>query len=333
MTACGPVPPRLRWVSSQATQASWSFVVDDRARGAELLVDGRARDYECNRAGRTLRCELHGLFPGGHTVELRLPGAILRRSVVVGRDWPTWPALVRVRSPDDAREAAEAGADAVVADGTVGMVDLQDIAEAAHARGARLLVQGDARAVDLAGADGVIGAGLPAELKERFPEAMTLAIDERGSATLGDGSRPSVLLDPAGRSFPEALARLHDAEGLVEAHGLVAAALAHLAPHGAIVDRSAFPLLSARKRHKALRGAVVETFGSAVGRLGLLLRAGGDEVALVINGSAEVWALTPPAPNDPIDLLGSHVEHGAVTLRPGDVALLVRSPAPDRTRF
>jgi hypothetical protein len=320
------MPARLRWVSSQATQASWSFVVDDRARGAELLVDGRERQYDCNRAGRTLRCELRGLFPGGHTIELRLPGAILRRSVVVGRDWPQWPALVRVHSPEDARDAAQAGADGVVADAALGVENLQDIAEAAHAHSARLLIQGGpASLLEVAGADGLIGVAVPPDVKSRFPEAMQLAVDEAASQAIGDGA-PAV-------PPPAALDRLRGASGLVEAHGLAGAALAHLAPHGAILDRTSFPLLAARKRHHALRGATVEPFGAEPGRVGILLRAKGDEVMLVVNGSNDVWALTPAAPTDPIDLLGSHVEHGAVLVKPGDVGLLVRSPAPDRTRF
>lgn len=311
------MPARLRWVSSQATQASWSFVAEDRGRDAELLVDGRERKYDCNRAGRTWRCELHGLFPGGHTVEVRLPGAVMKRSVVVGRDWPLWPALVRVRNPDDARDAAAAGADAVVADAALGVETIQDIAEAAHAKSARLIVTGDPKLIELAGADGVLGAVIPSDLHERFPEAMQLALDANAGAALAKGVLPAV----------------QAATGLVEAEGLSGAALAHLAPHGAIVDRAAFPLLGARKRHHALRGATVEPFSAGPNHIGILLRAKGDEVALVINGSQEVWAYTPTAPTDPIDLLGSHVEHGAVMIKPGDVALLVRSPAPDRTRF
>src|SRR6185503_10483361 len=139
-SGCAAQPTRLRYLSSVATQASWSFVIDDRARAAELLVDGRTRLHDCDRAGRTLRCELRGLFPGGHTVEVRLPGAVLERSVVIGKPWPVRPALVRVRSADEAGAAAAAGADGVIADGALDPAELGEIADAAHARGARFLV-------------------------------------------------------------------------------------------------------------------------------------------------------------------------------------------------
>ena len=175
LTGCGPVAARLRYVSSQATEASWSFVVDDHARSAELLVDGRERP-DCDRAGLTVRCELRGLFPGGHTVELRLPGAVLRRSVVVGRSWPERPVLVRVRSPDEAKEASEAGADGVIADPATALTDLQEIAEAAHVRSARLFVVGDAGAIETAGADGVVGGSA-------LVSAVKNSLDGEGRAT------------------------------------------------------------------------------------------------------------------------------------------------------
>jgi hypothetical protein len=194
---------------------------------------------------------------------------------------------------------------------------IQDIAEAAHAKSARLIVSGDPRLIELAGADGVLGAAIPPELHARFPEAMQLGVDPRAGEALAKQSIDGVRM----------------AAGLVEAEGLAGAALAHLAPHGAIVDRAAFSLLAARKRHAALRSGNAEPFAVGPGRIGILLRTKGDEVAVVINGSQEVWAYTPEAPTNPIDLLGSHVEHGAVMIKPGDVALLVRSPAPDRTRF
>jgi hypothetical protein len=323
----------LRWVSSQATQASWSFVVEDRARGAELLVDGRAREYDCDRAGRTIRCELRGLFPGGHTVELRLPDASFKRSVVIGRDWPPWPALVRVRTPDDAKEAAEAGADGVIADWALGVEALQDIAEVAHAAGARMFVANangnaneSASAIELAGADGIVGASVPADLKGRFPEAMSLAVDPRASqmiTTVSSGrSEDATLLD-----------QVRSASGLVETEGLVDSALAYLGAHGAIVGRAAFPLLKPRKRHSALKDPRVEVVAGEPRRLQLLLHARGDELVLLVNLSTEPWNARVPSLADPIDLLGSHVAGGAVELKPGDAALLVRSPQPDKTRY
>jgi hypothetical protein len=317
-------PARLRWVSSQATQASWSFVVDDRARGAELLVDGRLRDHDCDRQGKQIRCELRGLFPGGHAVEVRLPGAVLKRTAVVGREWPSWPALVRARSVEDAKEAAQAGADGVVVEEALGVETLQDIAEAAHAQGVRVFVQGGASAIELAAADGVVDATVPPELKARFPEAMTLVIDTAATEAL------AALAHPANANANAK--RVANAGGLVAAHGIVEAALAYLAQNGALVDRAAFPLLQPRKRHAALRGAQVET--SVDGdHWTLLLHTRTDELTLLVNLGREPWPARPENVPAPLDLLGSAVEGGVVTVRPADVALVVRTPAPDRTRY
>ena len=38
-----------------------------------------------------IRCELRGLWPGGHTLEVRLPNAVLKRSVLIGKPWPERP--------------------------------------------------------------------------------------------------------------------------------------------------------------------------------------------------------------------------------------------------
>jgi hypothetical protein len=218
------MPARLRFVSSYATHASWSFVVDDRARGAQMLIDGRFRYTGCDRAGRTLRCELRGMFPGGHTVELRLPGAVLRRSVLIGRDWPTRPALVRVGSPDEAKAAARAGADGVIADASLGAETLGDIAEAVHTEGARLFVPADATAIETAGADGVIGGELPPDVKRLFPEARALSLDAEASKLLAAVDKGTPLPQPA---------PIYAATGLVEGRGLYAGALALLGPAGA----------------------------------------------------------------------------------------------------
>src|SRR5262245_45454552 len=91
LAGCAGHTPRLRLVSSEPTGAAWSFVIEDRGGGAELLIDGRPRTIGCMRAGVTIRCELRGMFPGGHTVEVRLAGAVLRRSVVLGSPWPARP--------------------------------------------------------------------------------------------------------------------------------------------------------------------------------------------------------------------------------------------------
>src|SRR5258708_34264379 len=113
LSGCAETGARLRFVSSYATQASWSLVVDDRARAAASWIDGRPRSDDCRRVRTQIRGELRGLWPGGHTVELRTAGALLRRSVLVGRPWPAKLALVRVRNEDEAEAAAKAGADGI----------------------------------------------------------------------------------------------------------------------------------------------------------------------------------------------------------------------------
>jgi len=161
---------RLRFVSSTATQASWSLVVDDRARGAELWIDGRLRADACDRVRTQIRCELRGIFPGGHTLELRTAGAVLRRTVLIGAPWRETLALVRVSNEDEAEAAAKAGADAVIIVGG----DWKPIVDVAHKSGIRALAVGDAGAIEWAGADGVVGGEIPPALHARFPEARAL---------------------------------------------------------------------------------------------------------------------------------------------------------------
>jgi hypothetical protein len=170
LAGCASSESRLRFVSSYATQASWSLVVDDRARGAEIWIDGRPRVDACDRIRTQVRCELRGLFPGGHTFELRTAGAVLRRSVLVGAPWREKLALVRVRNEDEAEAAAKAGADGVIIVGG----DWKPIVDVAHKAGVRALAVGDAGAIEWAGADGVVGGEIPAPLHERFPEARAL---------------------------------------------------------------------------------------------------------------------------------------------------------------
>jgi hypothetical protein len=174
---------RLRFVSSRATQASWSLVVDDRARGAELWIDGRLRDDACDRVRTQIRCELRGMFPGGHTLELRTAGAVLRRTVLIGAPWRETLALVRVTNEDEAEAAAKAGADAVIIVGG----DWKPIVDAAHKAGIRALAVGDAGAIEWAGADGVVGGEIPPALHARFPEAR--AFGWPPEATSGDEAR------------------------------------------------------------------------------------------------------------------------------------------------
>jgi len=183
VAGCASSESRLRYVSSVATQASWSLVVDDRARGAELWIDGRLRQDACDRVRTQIRCELRGLFPGGHTFELRTAGTVLRRSVLIGAPWRDKMALVRVRNEDEAEAAAKAGADGVIIVGG----DWKPIIDVAHKAGVRALVVGDAGAIEWAGADGVVGGEIPKALHDRFPE--TRALPWPPEAKTGDEAR------------------------------------------------------------------------------------------------------------------------------------------------
>jgi hypothetical protein len=300
LLACSCTPAaRLRFVSSSPTQASWAFVLEDRARAAQILIDGRTRDAGCDRQGSRVRCELRGLWPGAHTVDLRLAGARLFRSVMLGRPLPQHPALVRVWDADGARRAAEAGADGVV----IAAERADELVDAGHARGLRVIVGGapDAAVATLErhAADGVLDAAIPDELQRRFPEARALT-------------------------------------RLAEPKDAAAAALA-LLHGGAIVDEHAFPLLRARRRHAALvEGSVRERLTDGRHRA-LELRAGADAVLLLINQGEQPWQVpTEPLLSTiphPLDLLGSAPTAGGLVVAPGDAAAVIASPTPDRTRY
>ncbi len=238
---CGAMTsPRLRFVSSVATEASWSFVVDDHGRGAEFLVDGRDRDVGCDRAGQELRCELRGMFPGGHTLELRLPGAVLRRSVLIGQPWPERVVLARVRDEGELEAAARAHVDGVILIGG----DRLHLTAEAHKHSLRaLLLPEELATLNETAADGIVGAPIPADQLARFPELRSFTVDRQRSdaleAQLLRGDSPASII-AAG-------------DGLLDAQSLAGAALALGAPHGVIVNSVGFPLLEARRRHSALR--------------------------------------------------------------------------------
>ena len=206
IAGCAESGARLRFVSSMATQASWSLVVEDRAHAAEIWIDGRPRSDNCDRVRTQIRCELRGLWPGGHTVELRTAGAVLRRSVLIGHPWPGTLALVRVRSEDEAEAAARAGADGLILVGG----DWKALVDVAHKGGVRALVVGDAGAIEWAGADGVVDGAIPRPLQERFPEARALpsppeALDAAQAGRLLDGGSAIVTAD----AFPLLRERRH----------------------------------------------------------------------------------------------------------------------------
>jgi hypothetical protein len=322
LLGCGTTDGRLRFLSSQATQASWSFVIEDRARGAEILIDGRWRGDGCNRAGVQVRCELRGLFPGGHTVEVRLPAAVLKRSVVVGRPWSARPAFVRVRDPDEAAAAAQKGADGVVVDPSA--LEPADVIDAAHKHGARALVK-DPSLIELAAADGVIGE-LPAPLRRRFPEARGFSMDEAASQAVQlfvDGGSGAAALESA----------LSAATGLVRGVGLLGGAAALAGPSGALVDQKALPILDGRKRHASLREGKPQDVKSEGARYAVTFVKGGDASTLLLNGGKEPWRVEAALPTSPVDLLGGTLDGNAVTVAPHDVALLVHVAEKDKTRY
>jgi hypothetical protein len=322
LSGCGTVEGRLRWVSSQATQASWSFVVDDRARGAEVLVDGRFRGDGCNRAGRQIRCELRGLFPGGHSVEVRLPAAILRRTVLVGRPWAARPAFVRVRDADEAVAAAKAGADGVVVEGAA--LEPHEIVEAAHKHGTRALAR-SVELVELGGADGVLGVALPPDVQRRFPEARAYFVDENASRAVAKFA--------GGGEAAELKEALASAAELTAGTGLVAGATALTAEKGALLDKASLGILDGRKRHASLREGKPQDLRTEGARYGVTFVAGSDATTLLINASKEPWRVEPSLPVSPIDLLGGRLQEGKIDVSPNDVALLVRLPEKDKSRY
>jgi hypothetical protein len=264
-----------------------------------------------------MRCELRGLFPGGHTVELRLPAAVLKRSVVIGHPWPARPALVRARDAADVGYAADAGADGVIADAD----DPVEVIEAAHARSLRALTT-DAQWIELGSADGLLGASVPPELLARFPEARSLSVDAAASAAVAAF---------AGGAGSDKLGELGRARGLVEAPGLLGAALALIAPAGALVDGNAFPLLKARRKHPALRAGSARVLAADGSHYGVALSAKSDDVAMWLNADAAPWRA--PAAPEAVDLLGGKLDGNEATVGAHGVVVLVAAPRRDPTRY
>jgi len=326
LAGCEAAPLRLRFVSSRPAAASWAFAIDDRGQGAELLVDDRPRQVGCWRAGREQRCELRGLFPGGHTVEARVAGAFLKRSAVVGKPWPARPLLVRARTVDEVSAAVTAGADGVVVRARDALAELYDLADAAHRRGARIVIEGaePEQAIERAGADAVLDAELPPDLARRFPEARALRVDAAASrrlAALADGGPLN-----GARELPSATA-------LVEApRGVVAAALALLAPRGAILPEAPAAMLPPRRSHAALRDGAARVTTVENRRLAFTLSTAKDSVLVAVNADAEPWTFAPGVPK-PLDLLGSTANGETLVIRPGDAAMIVPMPASDKQRF
>ena len=145
---------RMALRASRPTDGAWAFTITDHSGAAQLLLDDRYRNDICRRVGQDLRCEIRGLFPGGHSVEVQMPNAVLRRTALIGIPWPKHPLVVRVYDVEQARSAAYAGADAVLYEGEDRDV-AQDITRVAHAGGARMIVALPGEAVAFTGADAV----------------------------------------------------------------------------------------------------------------------------------------------------------------------------------
>src|SRR5207244_13048141 len=101
---------------------------------------------------------------------------------------------------------------------------------------------------------------------------------------------------------------------------------------GAIPDGTAFPILTARRRHAALREGAARTLASDGPRFGVELTAGGDRAIVLANAGAEPWRV-PTGVTSPLDLLGGSVDDGQSVVAPHDVALIITSPQPDKTRY
>ncbi len=325
--ACATSSPRMRLVTSEPIGAAWSFVVEDHGRAAQLLVDGRPREG-CSRAGVTLRCELRGLFPGGHTLELRLAGGVLRRTAVLGVALGARPVLVRARDLGTVAAAAHAGADGVLVPAGLEPGALEELVEAGHKAGTRVLVEvgapGDVeRLIERYAFDGVVGAPLPPSAARRFPAARALAIDAGASRALADHLAGA----------PLELARLADGAALVETHGALGLGLALATGRGAIADGPAFALLGVRRRHKALREGGRTVLADDGRRRAVRVQAGGDALTLVANAGDAPYAPAIELPPMPIDLLGGPMRATGPTVPPGELAAILASPDPDRTKY
>ncbi len=329
LAGCANTSPMMRLTSSSPVGASWSFVVEDHARAAQLLIDGRPRVLGCQRAGVHLRCELRGLFPGGHTVELRLAGGVLRRSALIGTPWPLRPIFVRARDLGTVTGAAHAAADGVIVPDGLEPVAMEELVEAAHKGGIRALVEAApgstvaSSLVERYALDGLVGGPIDAGVARRFPEARAFTVAPRGVAAT----------DPPEVGRPLDLSGSHAAGSLVETTGALGLGLALLEGRGAIIDSGGFPLLGVRRRHKALREGKATVLIDDGLRRAVRLSAGGDAITLVANSSKEPWSPTIELPPVPIDLLGGPMSQKGPTVPPGDLAAILASPDPDRTRY
>ena len=325
---CGDTlpPPRMAFRASSPTDGAWAFSITDHSGAAQLLLDDRYRGDICRRVGQELRCEIRGLFPGGHTVEVRLPGAVLHRSALIGVPWPKRPLLVEVRSVEQATAAARAGADCLLYTGE-DVTLAADLALAAHANGARLAIALPGSAIAATGADAVWARALDPETKRRFPETRELI----------PHANPQLLAELAAPGEPIAWQRVLDAVGVVQAIDPATVKLAPLgllAPAGLLVDEKNLDLVKARRKQAALRDGKPTLKLEQPRRAVVEFQLGRHSTLWVANlDPVEEWRFVPDGVAQPLDLLGGSLDGEAIRIRPSDFSLIVRLPGRDPSRL
>ena len=267
---------------------------------------------------------MRGLFPGGHTVQVQMPGAVLRRSALIGIPWPMRPLVVRVRDVEQAQTAARDGADLVLYEGAD--VSLAaDIVLSAHANGARVaLTLPGSGAIAQTGADAVWARTLDSETKRRFPETRELI----------PSNSPTLLEEVAAAADRASFDRLLATVGVVEVPRPALAPLGLLAPGGIVVDPTSLDLVKARKRQTPLREGKTAILIVQNRRAVVTFRAGHQSLLWVANLDPSMeWRFVPEGVSRPLDLLGGALDGDAIRIRPGDFSLIVQLPGRDPSRL
>ena len=88
-----------------------------------------------------------------------------------------------------------------------------------------------------------------------------------------------------------------------------------------------------RRRHPALRDGSYTVDVCDGPRMSVTFQKDSDRATLLINAGPTPWQ-TPVAVTDALDLLGGRVDpKGQAEVAPRDVALIIRNPQPDKTRY
>lgn len=314
---------RMAFRASRPTDGAWAFTITDHSGAGQMLLDDRYRNDICRRAGQDLRCEIRGLFPGGHSVEVQMPNAVLRRTALVGIPWPKHPLVVRVYDVEQARSAAYAGADAVLYEGEDRDV-AQDITRVAHAAGARMVLALPGEAVAFTGADAVWDRALDPETKRRFPETRELIPNKQGD----------LVGTAAARGDRESLEALLRASGVVEVQKAEHTALGLLAPGGMLIGANNLELCKQRKKQPVLRNGTAQLKSLDARHAVVEFRLDDKSLLWAANfDPAADWRFVPEGVAQPLDLLGSSLDGDAIRIRPNDFSLIVRLPGRDPSRL